>query len=74
MNKINKFNRSTMEYGFVLILTLMSAADKLFMHPTKSWWDVMGIVGCYYLVIFIGGVFEIFLDWVIEMLEKRKVK
>jgi len=60
-----------MEYGFVLILTLLSAADKLFMHPAKSWWDVMGIVACYYAVIFISGILEMFLDWLIEMLQKK---
>ena len=69
MKSINKFNRSTMEYSFVLIMTLMSAADKLFMHPTKSWWDVMGIVACYYLVIFIGGILEVFIDWIVSRMK-----
>ena len=74
MKNMNKFSRSMMEYGFVLILTLMSAADKIFIHPTKDWWGVMGIVVWYYVVITISGILEMFLDRVMIALKKREIK
>lgn len=71
MKNMNKFNRSTMEYGFVLIIALMSAADKIFITTTKSWWSVLGVIGTYYLVLFLADILDKMLTWFIKYLEDK---